>query len=116
VATDDEFAQMMGRPITPVPPLRPFHRNSTLEDLETTRVGRLISGRVVAEGIKRASVEFPDPDDATIAMVRAAMREGPLRAAVLMGGGALSFDALDRTIELFNGQWGTALRQIVKRG
>jgi hypothetical protein len=70
---------------------------------------------VVAEGIKRASVEFPDPDDATIAMVRSSMREGPLRMAVLMGGGVLSFEALDRAIELLNGQWVTAIKRIAGR-
>jgi len=110
VATDAEFVALLGRPVPAVPPTRPFNRNSTLEDLETTRVGRLLSGQVVRAGIKRAASEFPDPDEATLAMIRAAIREGPLRGLVLMSGGMISFEALDRALDLANGEWRAALR------
>ena len=115
VASDEEFAGMLGRPISRVPPPRPFHRNSTLEEAESARTGRLISGLAVRYGMKRASEEFPDPDDATIAMVRASVREGPLRGAVLLSGGTLSFAALDLVIDLLNRDWSSAGGRIMKR-
>ena len=115
VATDDEFATIFGGPIPSVPPVRPFTRNTTLEDLETLRIGRLLSEQATKAGIKRAAVEFPDPDEATLAMSRAAVREGPLRGAVLMTGGSLSFAILDGVLEALNGHWKTALGRFRQR-
>ncbi len=115
VSTDAEFAAMLRRPI-PVPtPVRPFGRNSTLEDLEATSVGRLLSAAVVREGVKRSSEEFPDPDDATIAMVRAMLREGPARMLVMMGDGVISFAQLDALLDALNGRWGRLARTTVGR-
>ena len=115
VATEAEFTALLGRPVPPVPPIRPYNRNTTIEDLEITRVGRLFSDQVVRAGVKRAAAEFPDPDEATLAMVRAAVREGPLRGAVLMTGGAVSFDVIDRVLEVVNGDGRTAVRTIWDR-
>lgn len=103
VMDDEEFTERLGRPIPTPPPIRPFHRNSTLEDLETTVAGRLLSKQVVSVGLRQATKEFPDPDAATQAMVRAALREGPLRGLVLLSGGQLRFPALDALLEAFNG-------------
>ena len=103
VMDDEEFTERLGRPIPTPPPIRPFHRNSTLEDLETTVAGRLLSKQVVSVVLRQATKEFPDPDAATQAMVRAALREGPLRGLVLLSGGQLRFPALDALLEAFNG-------------
>ncbi|MEI2639738.1 MAG: glycoside hydrolase family 3 C-terminal domain-containing protein [Microthrixaceae bacterium] len=105
VADDAEFVTMLGHPIPAVDPDRPFTRNSTLADIEATKMGRIISDRVIREGLKRAEHEFPDPDEATIKMFKSALREGPARGLVLMGGGVIGFDALDRIIEGLNGEW-----------
>lgn len=113
VADDSEFRAMYGQPLPSMKPVRPFTRNSTLEDLEATAIGRLLSSVVVREGIKRAAQEFPDPDDATIAMVRAALREGPARGLVLMGGGVVSFETVDLLLDALNGNWSTAARSVV---
>ncbi len=115
VADDDEFRAMFGGPLPAVTPVRPFTRNSTLEDLEATAVGRMLSKVIVREGIKRAAQEFPDPDDATIAMVRAALREGPARGLVLMGGGVVSFEQVDLLLEALNGNWSSAARSFVSQ-
>lgn len=104
VATDDEFRTMLGHDIPTPPPSRPFDRNSTLQDVEVTRVGQLLSWFAIREGMKRASAEFPDPDEATLNMVRSAIREGPLRGAVLMTGGAFTFHGLDGLIDVLNGE------------
>ena len=123
VADDEEFAEMLGHPIPAAAPVRPFTRNSTLEELEATRVGRWLSTVIVREALKRSREEFPDPDAATLAMVRAAVREGPSRALVLMGGGIVTFAQLDAVLEALDGRWGAAgrsavdqLRRALRRG
>lgn len=108
VATDDEFAALLGKPIPVVAPARPFHRNSTLEDLEETRLGRVLGAIVVREGLRQSLSEFPDPDEATLKMVRVALREGPVRALVLLSGGTVTFPAVDAVLAALNGNWSDA--------
>lgn len=115
VATDDEFAAMLGRAIPDPVATRPFHRNSTLEEMEATRVGRMLSSVIVREAVKRAAQEFPDPDDATIAMVRAMVREGPARSLVLMSGGMIRFEQLDTLLAAVDGEWSTAARSTLEQ-
>jgi beta-glucosidase len=99
-ATDAELAEMCRQPLPDPDPLRRFHRNSTLEDIATTPLGRLISAIVIREGMKRARQEFPDPDDATIRMVGAALREGPLRSLAILSGGIITLTQMDALISL----------------
>ncbi len=108
-ATDEEFAAMLRRPVPAPDPIRPFNRNSTLEDLEETAVGRLLSRAIVREGLRRAAQEFPDPDDATVEMFRSALREGPARGLALMGGGAISLRQLDAALAALDGRFGSAI-------
>jgi beta-glucosidase len=108
VATDEEFAALLGRPLPTVAPTRPFHRNSTLEELETTLVGRALGAAVIRVGLQRAAAEFPDPDEATVAMVRSAIREGPVRALVLLSGGVVSFPVVDALLAALNRRWSEA--------
>lgn len=115
VATDEEFARMLGRSIPEPTPVRPFNRNSTLEEFEETALGRMLASVILREAVKRASVEFPDPDDATIAMVQAAVREGPARALVLMSGGAIGFPQLDLLLDALDGRWSDAGRSLVRQ-
>lgn len=118
VATDEEFRALFGGSLPPVVPTRPFHRNSTLEELEATRVGRMASAVIVREALRRAKEEFPDPDEATQGMIRAAVREGPGRALVLLSGGAVPYSALDALIAACNGDGSataSALRDLLKR-
>lgn len=117
-ATDEEFAAMLRRPLPEPDPVRPFHRNSTLEDLETTKVGRMLGAVVEREGLKRAAQEFPDPDDATLQMVRSALKEGPARSLALMSGGMVRLEQIDTLLDLLNGRWSSAgqrLRHAVQR-
>lgn len=109
---------MLRRPLPEPDPVRPFHRNSTLEDLETTKVGRMLGAVVEREGLKRAAQEFPDPDDATLQMVRSALKEGPARSLALMSGGMVRLEQIDTLLDLLNGQWSSAgqrLRRAVQR-
>jgi len=114
-ATEAEFAAMLRRPVPAADPARPFHRNSTLEDLEATALGRALSKVVVREGLKRAAAEFPDPDDATINMIRSALREGPARGLALLSGGAIRLHHVDTLLDAANGRWSAAAKSIRDR-
>jgi beta-glucosidase len=106
VATDAEFAALLGRPI-PIPASqRPFTRTSTAVDLETSRLGR----RLVAAmrwGIQR---KFADNETGNMDDMLEAVLEGlPLRSFATMSP-ALGFTALDRVIATLNGDVGGVLR------
>lgn len=113
--TDAELEAVLGRPLPAPRPVRPFDRNSTLEDLEGSRVGRLLSDQVVRTGLREATKEFPDPDAATRAMIRSALREAPLRGLVLLSGGKVSFPAIDAALALFNGDRSGAVEVVRAR-
>lgn len=106
VATDEEFAAMLGRPIPTPAAIRPFNRNSTLEETQETRLGGLLAAAVAREAVKRTADEFPDPDDATVEMIRSSVREAPARSLVLMSGGMIDFAQLDVLLDALNGNWG----------
>ena len=112
VATDDEFTSMLGRRLPPIPAARPFHRNSTLGEIETTKIGRVVAAQVLREGLKRSAQEFPDPDEATLKMVSTALREGPVRALVLLSGGMVTFPMVDAALDALNGDWGDAVTRL----
>jgi beta-glucosidase len=114
VMTADELASLLGRPLPTPPALRPLTRNTTLQDLEHSLPGRALSAVVVRAGLREATKEFPDPDAATIAMVRSALRDGPVRALVLLGDGKLTFAALDTTLAVLDRDW-RGLGRIIRR-
>lgn len=112
VATDAEFAAMLGRPIPSPRESREFDRNATLAEIETTLLGRQLGRLVLRLARREVEKEFPDADDATLAMVEASMREGPARALVLMSGGKISFAVLDAVLDVLNGRWRAALNRL----
>jgi beta-glucosidase len=108
VATNAEFAALLGRPI-PVPRgQRPFTRTSTATDLETSRLGRrLVSA--MRWGMKRqfASNDTGSMDD----MVEVVLASLPLRSFVMMSPG-MSFGILDRIVATLNGD----VRGVIRPG
>jgi beta-glucosidase len=107
---------MLGRPVPTVAPSRPFHRNSTLGDIESTKVGRVIASQIVREGLKRSAQEFPDPDEATLKMVERALKEGPVRALVLLSGGLVTFPMVDSALDALNGDWSDVAGRVRRLG
>ncbi len=99
VATDSEFAAMLGRAIPTPRPLLPFHQDSALSDLDETVVGRA-AGRALMRVM--AKVMAVDPDDPSVDMVNAVMGQMPLRGIAMSSESRLSLDALDRMIGVLN--------------
>lgn len=114
VASHDEFIALLGTGLPDIPAERPFHRNSTLGEIEQTKIGKLLVKEVMRQALKRSQEEFPDPDEATVKMIQSAMREGPVRSLALMSGGVVSMQALDSTIDALNGEIKEAITGLLK--
>jgi beta-glucosidase len=98
---DDAFEALLGRPLPRAERARPFHRNSTLGDISTTIVGRLVARRVRKEMEKTVRTGSPREQEKLISHL---VREMPLRSFVLMGGGMVSPVQLDGLLEILNGR------------
>jgi beta-glucosidase len=98
VATDAEFAALLGHPAPAPRPPRPFTRISTPGDLTTSRAGRPVAA-LMEWGIRR---KFGEDAEQAGDVARTVLAGLPLRAFVTMAGGRLSFAMLDRLIAGLN--------------
>lgn len=106
---DETFAGMLGKPIPPSQPVRPFHLNSTLDEISEVWLGRKVRRRVAA-GFMR-NVGAGQLNDPTLEKMFDTMtRQMPLRALALFSGGRLKFRYLYVLVALLNHQYGRALR------
>ncbi|MEI5675215.1 MULTISPECIES: glycoside hydrolase family 3 C-terminal domain-containing protein [unclassified Nocardioides] len=100
-ATDDAFARRLGRPVPAPRPLRPFTRESTVGELATTRVGRLLRRALTAA----APLDQAAGDDETLRlMLERSLEELPLRSVAIFSGGRLRWPAVDAVLALVNGR------------
>ncbi|MFW7415535.1 glycoside hydrolase family 3 C-terminal domain-containing protein [Demequina sp. SO4-18] len=101
VATDAEFAAMLGRPIPAPRRLFPFHYDSTIGDLKTTWMGRRFAGALGGVMAKAMPTDQDMPDEVRETMTSFIVNM-PLRALAMMSEGRLSFASLDRLIRILN--------------
>jgi beta-glucosidase len=97
---EEAFAALLGHPVARPLTGRPFHRNSTLGDLATTRLG----GPLVAllRKVAQRKVRGADAEGGLGVMIDRALVELPLRNLAAMTGGAVSMRTVDRIIGLAN--------------
>ncbi len=111
--SDAIFAGMLGRPVPPPEPIRPFHRNSTLDEISQTRLGAWVRGKAIQSFRSRMGGAGNDPT--LDKMFDQMARSMPLRALVLFAGGAISNRQIDALICALNNRWMAALRELLKR-
>lgn len=99
VATEAEFAALLGGPVPKPRPLLPLHEDSAIDDLKQTWLGRRLHGVMLGMITKRFDV---GDDEATAAMMSAVIGQMPLRGLVANSGGRLSYDALGRLLRVLN--------------
>ena len=104
---DDTFAAMLGKPIPPDEPMRPFHINSTFAEISTTWLGRKVANAAKAQFAKRMGREM---DAATRRMVDAMANDMPLRQLVLFSGGTVSFNQVEALVATLNRRYVQALK------
>ena len=111
--SDQAFAALLGRPVPPPEPWRPYHLNSSLGEVGETAMGRFIRSKVASGFQKRMGVA---PGDETTAKMFEAMADNmPLRSLALFSGGRLSFNRLSILVALLNHRLFTALRLLLRR-
>jgi len=114
LADDAEFAQLLGGPIPPPEPTRPFTRTSTLEEVGATALGRLIR-HSIRSAIAKQFAAGGEVSTVTERMLDSVVGQLPLRALVSMGGGRVSYRMLDAIVLALNGRWFAALARAVRR-
>ncbi|MFN8191952.1 MAG: glycoside hydrolase family 3 C-terminal domain-containing protein, partial [Nocardioidaceae bacterium] len=96
--TAGEFRRRLGRPVPPVPAVRPFTRNSTIDELSATRVGRALRRVLLAVAVDGV----PEDDTATRLMFERGVEELPLRAAAIFSEGRIRLPLVDAILAVAN--------------
>lgn len=98
-----EFRVLLGRPLPDrqADPGRPFHRNSTIEDISGTGVGKLFYKTAMFLGKKQAG----GCEEKTAAMMDAMIKEMPLRNLGMMSGGSIGIEAADSLLLMVNNRF-----------
>lgn len=110
--TSDDFAAIYGRPIPVAPLAKPFHSNSTLEDLQVTWLGRQVAKRVEKNLGSMIGVE--DPDDPLWKMAWHTILEMPLRAVVSFSEGKIPQHLIEVLIACANGNYLRGIKYLWK--
>ena len=111
--SDEAFAALLGKPVPPPEPSRPYHLNSSLGEIGEAALGRFIRSKVASGFQKRMGVKAGD--EATARMFEAMANNMPLRSLALFSGGRLSFNGLAALVALLNRRLLTALRLLLRR-
>lgn len=111
VATDAEFAALLGHAVPTARGLLPYTADSTIDDLRSTWLGRRLRSALLA----MVSKQIPDGGDDMQSMLDAVVGGMPLRAMVASAGGRLSFEVLDTAIAVLNAASPAARRALRSR-
>lgn len=102
-ADDATFAAALGGP-APVPaPARPFHRDSTVDDLAASRRGRLVR-RVLLAVARRQAASLAGDDPTSRRMFEATFAQLPLRTVAMFSDGRVTLAHVDRLLRWLNGR------------
>jgi beta-glucosidase len=112
-----DFEKLLGRPapVNQMLPGEPFTLNTPIGDMESSFVGRQI-GKRMQSGIEEMIQD--DPDSPTALLMRAMIKEAPLRLMLMMGEG-MNRTTLEALLLLINGRilkglW-AMLKAVVRR-
>ena len=98
---DAEFSALLGHSIPKPVPVKPFHCNSAIEEVQGSRIGRKLKQNCL-NGILSSMGELPEENRL---MMEAMVNDMPLRNLSMMSEGKLPEKTLHRLIHLMNGDW-----------
>ncbi|MDY4486992.1 MAG: glycoside hydrolase family 3 C-terminal domain-containing protein, partial [Candidatus Limivicinus sp.] len=99
----EQFEVVLGRPVPPERPIRPFTVNSTLSQLRTCFLGHLFWMLVKKVASKQFGGEGSADDFAR--MVDAMLEDMPLRQLAMVSGGALTPGIMAGLVDMMNGHF-----------
>lgn len=113
--TDDDFAAL-GASVPAPTPIRPYHRNSTIADLEHSFIGRRVLGFMEQKmGGMFSSTGGKDRDETQAKMLKALMYSMPLRTVARMGGTGMTDRQLDGLIDVLNLRFFRGVPKLIKK-
>ncbi|MCB1690448.1 MAG: glycoside hydrolase family 3 C-terminal domain-containing protein [Halioglobus sp.] len=104
------FTALLGHSIPAASPATPYHQNSTIGEVSSTLLGKLLHW-VILRSMK--SMAPAEGDEKIERMMAAMVAEMPLRNLVVFSAGKFSPQGLQLCIQLMNGQYGTALKNLI---
>ena len=109
-SSDELFADRLGRPVPRPRSVRPFTRQSSLEELRAGLAGRLLYAALwrMAPFDKETRA-----DEAAMKMYKRAFDEMPLRAAAIYSAGKMRWNTVDTLLDLINGERRPAVTRLV---
>jgi hypothetical protein len=105
---DDAFAAMLGRPVPAIESSRPFHINSSVNEIGQTWIGAKFRERVVANF--REQMGGQSNDEVLNKMFETMADQMPLRGLEMFSGGKLKRDQLELLVAVLNNRYLQALR------
>lgn len=107
-----DFSKLLGKPVPAADrdPSQPFDRTSTLEDLQSTFIGR-IQYRSAMRSLRGLAGDDADPR--TLAMMEAVVKEMPLKNLAMLDPGT-GLDTIDAILLMANGKLLRGLRALIR--
>ena len=115
LVSDEAFSAMLGRAIPKPEPAKPFHINSSLQELgEHSWLGRRFKNRVIAQFKQNVGMGDDSGSDPTLAkMFEEMANHMPMRSFVLFSRGAMDFRQAYMMVAFFNHRYVEALRLLL---
>jgi beta-glucosidase len=110
--SDADFAARLGRPIPQPQAERPYNIDSTLGEIQATRLGRLL----VKAATRANPVSIDEGDETAKLMMERMVFEMPLRAVALFSGGKISQATLNLFVKALNGDYSGITKWMLARG
>ena len=107
-----QFEKILNHAVPEQVRLRPFTVNSTLSDIQTTRVGRTFVKQVKENIFKELKTD--DGDNELTMILEAMLDDMPLRQLAMMSNGALNETILEGLLEMMNGHYLKGLKRMRK--
>ena len=109
-----QFEAVLGHPVPEAASARPFTSDSTLGEVQACAAGRLLMKQIGKMSAKMFGEGAQPPEDIK-RMMEAMMFDMPLRALVMLSGGAMSANMLDGLLDTMNGHYIKGIGKLMKK-
>ena len=100
---DGTFIQLLGHDIPSALPTHPFQMNSTLQEIQTNWLGRIIHKTAMKQITKMIGGD--SPNESELMLVQSIVSEMPIRSFISMSAGKVGEGVVGRIIHAMNNDW-----------